>query len=78
MTHDKKYLTELFRFGQLTRVWLSEAPMKKDRWELVFQTRKGEIIYAETRRGDAKQFASLEAARNYVAGIGFNKMELAW
>lgn len=78
ITHDKKYLTELFKFGQLKRVWLSEAPLVADRWEMAFDTRAGEVVYAETRRGEAKRFASLEAAKNYAADIGFNKMELNW
>lgn len=78
ITHDKKYLSELFRLGLLCDVDLVEAPLKRSRWEMLFETRDGRTIYAETRRGEPKTFASIEAAKKYAADLGFKKMELCW
>ncbi|HTF85329.1 MAG TPA: hypothetical protein VL987_12175 [Cellvibrio sp.] len=77
-TADKKHLSSLFRYGQLKSVFVTEAPLEPGRWEMGFICADKKTVYAETRRGEAKQFATLEAAHNYAADIGFRRMEIRW
>lgn len=78
VVNDKKYFANLFKLGALRRVDLVEAPLKKDRWEMVVITKNNEQLQIETARGDSKTFASLEAARQFAEDIGFKKMEISW
>lgn len=76
--HDKTYFKEMFKMGQVLRVWLVEAPLTRDRWEMTFDFKNGEQLFAETRRGEPKRFASIEAATRYAHDIGFRGMQITW
>lgn len=78
VVHDKKYFANLFQFGLLHYVYLADAPMKEDRWEMIIETKSGEQLQVETARGEPKTFASLEAARKFAEDIGFDGMEVSW
>lgn len=76
--NDKKFISTLFRLGGLRRVDLVESPFKKGRWEMIVVTTKGHEFQVETARGEAKTFASLEAARQFASEIGFQSIQISW
>ena len=70
-----KLLTES---GNIKKVTVSPAVMKKNKWILCFERKNGEIVTLHAQRKNIREFANLESALRILNDLSIKKAEVDW